>query len=123
MRRFSTDFCKNSLKLLAEMYIVGAQIISHVTGIPFQTYITRNIISPLGLNWTTYDTSEADQTGKLAEGFWDVGTIPALNKSGEILFKPIPFWNKKGGVDLLAGAGGIISNAKDMACVPHYIPS
>ena len=103
------------------MYIVSAQIISHVTGIPYQKYITHNIISPLGLNWTIYDTSEADQTGKLAEAFWDISTTP-WNKIEETIFKPIPFWNKKGGVDLMAGAGGVISNAKDMASVPYYIP-
>jgi CubicO group peptidase (beta-lactamase class C family) len=103
------------------MYIVGAQIISHVTGTPFQTYITRNIISPLGLNWTTYDITEAEQSGKLAEGFLNIG-VQTWNEHGKIRSKPIPFWVKKGGDDLIAGAGGVISNAKDMVCVLCYVP-
>jgi CubicO group peptidase (beta-lactamase class C family) len=100
------------------MYTLGAHIISHVTGIPFEKYITQNIILPLGLNSTTYNVTEAEQSGKLAEGFLDTGRSElALKGHKKIRFKPIPFWTKNGGGEVISGAGGVISNAKDMVNV------
>lgn len=78
-------------------------------------YITRNIIAPLGLNSTTYDVSHAEQFGTLADGFVTNGV------GGERIFKPIPYWTKRGGQDFLAGPGGVISNVKDLVCVMNYL--
>ena len=103
------------------MYTTAAHIISHVTGIPFQTYITRNIISPLGMNSTTYSIAEAEKLGKVADGFVDTN-VENMNPNRR--FKPIPFWSKKGGEDLIAGPGGVISNAKDMVRnLSHVLPN
>ena len=103
--------------LPTEMYTVGAHIISHVTRTPFQSYISRNIISPLGLNSTTYNFSEAERYGKLADGFVDIRGVEAWNWDGKIIFKPIPIWNLNVGDDLSAGPGGVITNVKDLACL------
>ncbi|KAF8513980.1 beta-lactamase/transpeptidase-like protein [Gautieria morchelliformis] len=113
--RPSTEF-RQTWQYNNHMYALGAHIISHVTGTPFEQYITQNIILPLDLNSTTYNITEAEQSGKIAEAFLDTGSS-GLGMKGDwkIRFKPIPFWTKKGGGEVLAGAGGIISNAKDMA--------
>lgn len=105
--------------LLTEMFALGSYIISHATGTPFQTFITDHIISPLGLKWTTYNSSIAEQSGKLADGFLD--TIDEWNADRKPVFKPVPFWNLLDNFDLSAGPGGVISNAKDLACILNYV--
>ena len=69
------------------------------------------------MNFTTYNITEAEQLGTVADGFVDTGFEETEKGDQKERFKPIPFWTKKGGDDLLAGAGGVISNAKDMVRV------
>jgi CubicO group peptidase (beta-lactamase class C family) len=101
------------------MFVLGAYIVSHTTGTPFHTFITDNIISPLGLTWTTYNSSKAEQSGKLADGFLDNGVIEAWNGDRKPRFKPVPCLIS--GDNLSAGPGGVISNAKDLVCALDYI--
>ena len=99
------------------MYFLAAHIISHLAGTLFQTYITCNIIAPLSMNSTTYNISVAEQFGTVADVFVDTGVGEVMeNGDQKRRFKPVLFWNKNGGDDLIAGAGGVISNAKDMVC-------
>jgi CubicO group peptidase (beta-lactamase class C family) len=46
---------------------------------PFERYVTDNIIDPLGLNSTTYSFATANGTGRMADGFFRVGTSPTGN--------------------------------------------
>ncbi|KAF5375446.1 hypothetical protein D9615_007951 [Tricholomella constricta] len=82
----------------------------------FGRYIKENIFDPLGMNSTTYSYQVAEASGNRADGMgrkdWDLYTdvfagTPAATK----------WWSgTTGGEDgnVLAGAGGVISNAVDM---------
>ncbi|KAF8585051.1 beta-lactamase/transpeptidase-like protein [Ramaria rubella] len=93
-----------------QMFILADHIISNLSGITFGTFVTRNILSPAGMTSTTYKVTEAVQSGRFADGF----LITGKDKEGKLSFKPIPFWDEKTQT-LDAAAGGVISNAKDMA--------
>lgn len=88
-----------------------------LNGMPFARYVKENLFDRLGMNSTTYSYQIADATGHRADGMarkdWDLYTdvfagTPAASK----------WWSgTTGGEDgnVLAGSGGVISNAIDMA--------
>lgn len=49
-------------------YAILGRIITNVSGLPYQTYITRNILQPLGMTDTTYDIARVDPA-RLAMGY------------------------------------------------------
>ncbi|KAG6915972.1 hypothetical protein DXG01_009061 [Tephrocybe rancida] len=83
--------------------------------IPFARYVKQHIFEPLGLASTTFSYDIA-KLGHLAEGMTRQGTNFSENSFGGTP-RVLPFWSTRGGEDgnLLSGAGGIISNAVDMA--------
>ncbi|KAJ4464091.1 beta-lactamase/transpeptidase-like protein [Lentinula edodes] len=99
------------------MYTVLSYIPDVLLHVPFTQYVRKHIFTPLGLNATTYSGSIAEETGNLANGFGRDG----VNKSEDVLgagtTRAMPFWNYYGGEDgnIISGAGGVISSAKDMA--------
>ncbi|KAG6826577.1 hypothetical protein H0H92_015277, partial [Tricholoma furcatifolium] len=100
--------------------------------IPFARYVKEQIIDPLGLTSTTYAYDVA-KSGQLADGF----SRQNINYSSNPFLgtpKKFPFWTTFGGVNassedgnkvavtvsytlsrVLSAAGGVISNAVDMA--------
>ncbi|KAG6840030.1 hypothetical protein C0991_009475 [Blastosporella zonata] len=83
--------------------------------IPFARYVKQHIFDPLGLTSTTFSYDIA-KLGHLADGM----TRQGINVSENVFVgtpKALPFWNTKSGEDgnVISGAGGIISNAVDMA--------
>jgi CubicO group peptidase (beta-lactamase class C family) len=103
--------------LLSEMYTLAAHIVSQLTATPFAEYVTRNIISPLGLSSTTYNISQTEHSGKLVDGFVDTGKDEKKGEGrGKLRFRPVRYWNWERSEDLSAGAGGVISSATDMVC-------
>jgi len=52
-------------------YAILGNIVSRVSGVPYQRYITESILKPLGMNSTTWEYSEVPG-GKLAMGYrWE----------------------------------------------------
>ncbi|KAJ8081130.1 hypothetical protein PM082_017972 [Marasmius tenuissimus] len=87
------------------------------TQTPLARYVKKNIFDPLGMNSTTYSFDVANATGKLSPGFARENFSLADGLPGTGVPRQLPYWYDKGGEDgnFLAGAGGVISNAKDMA--------
>ncbi|KAJ8081127.1 hypothetical protein PM082_017969 [Marasmius tenuissimus] len=87
------------------------------TRTPLARYVKRNIFDPLGMNSTTFSFDVADATGHLSRGVARENLNLADGLPGTGIPRQLPFWFDKGGEDgnFLAGAGGIISNARDMA--------
>ncbi|TRM58472.1 beta-lactamase/transpeptidase-like protein [Schizophyllum amplum] len=78
-------------------------------------YVKEHVFDPLDLHDTTYSSRKALSSGRLADGF-----ARQVNYSGDIFGPAItrthPFFidtDERGNFN--AGAGGVISNAKDMA--------
>ncbi|KAG6810843.1 hypothetical protein H0H92_010108 [Tricholoma furcatifolium] len=88
--------------------------------IPFARYVKEQIIDPLGLTSTTYAYDVA-KLGHLADGFSRLNINYSSNPFTGTP-KTFPFWTTYGGDgvngedgNVMSGAGGVISNAVDMA--------
>ncbi|KAF7428064.1 hypothetical protein PC9H_007283 [Pleurotus ostreatus] len=77
-------------------------------------YVKAKIFDPLDMSATTYSYQIAAQSGNLAEGFARQGMKSAFDAGTP---QALPYWDPHSTEDgdLIAGAGGIISNAVDMA--------
>jgi CubicO group peptidase (beta-lactamase class C family) len=84
------------------MYMVGAYVVSTLTGIRLADFVNYRIFKPLGMNSSTYSIDEALQTGKFTDTWTSFGRL-------------IPPWIQEEYVDLIAGSGGVISSVEDLA--------
>ncbi|GLB41349.1 putative beta-lactamase [Lyophyllum shimeji] len=79
---------------------------------PFVEYVQEHILDPLGMNATTYLYPVANATGDFADGF----TREDGNPLGNGTVRALPYFGAGAGNNtVLAGAGGVITNAVDMA--------
>ncbi|KAI9456694.1 beta-lactamase/transpeptidase-like protein [Lactarius psammicola] len=85
-----------------QMYMVGAHVVTALSGIQFTEFVKDRIFKPLGMTQSTYSIDEAVQSGKASEAWTHFGRrIPPLMEGLEI--------------ELVAGAGGLISSVKELA--------
>jgi len=85
------------------MYVVGAYIVSTLTGMRYPDFVNSRIFKPLGMTSSTYSINAALQTGRFTNTWTSFG-------------RRIPPWVKEEYVDLTAGPGGVISSVEDLAC-------
>jgi CubicO group peptidase (beta-lactamase class C family) len=84
------------------MYMVGANIVSTLTGIRFADFVDLRIFKPLGMSSSTYSIDAALGTGRFTNTWTSFGRL-------------IPPWIDEEDVDLLAGPAGVISCVEDLA--------
>ncbi|KAI0753784.1 beta-lactamase/transpeptidase-like protein [Fomes fomentarius] len=85
------------------MYYFGAHIISTYSKKSYQDFVKERIFDPLNMSSTNYSPQEANATGLLSQSWAFVGRrIPLVIEDPST-------------ANLIAGAGGIISNVVDMA--------
>ncbi|RDB29884.1 Gigasin-6 [Hypsizygus marmoreus] len=84
--------------------------------LPYARYVKKYIFDLLGLKSTTFSYDVANASGQLADGIARKGIDYFKDPLGGTP-QALPYWSTKGGEDgnILSGAGGIISNAVDMA--------
>ena len=82
--------------------MVGAYIVSTLTGMRFTDFVNDRIFKPLGMSSSTYSINEALQTGRFTDTWTSFGRL-------------IPPWIHEEYVDLVAGTAGIISCVEDLA--------
>ncbi|KAF7366888.1 Beta-lactamase class penicillin binding protein [Mycena sanguinolenta] len=99
------------------MYTVLSYFPPLLTGVPFETYVTDNILEPLGMSSTTYFSKPAADSGHLADGMGRDGVNQTEDLFGMGQVRAYPFWAPNEGKpgDVISGAGGLISSARDMA--------
>lgn len=90
------------------MYILGAHIITRYAGVPYTQYATKRVFDVLGMNATTFDPSLAERSGYLSHAWSYTG-------------RRIPLWFGSDASEMLAGPGGVISNARDMVGLVHCL--
>lgn len=83
------------------MYMVGSHIISTYAGMPFGAFVAERIFEPLGMHSASYTRSAETQSADLSQSW----------SSDE---RRIPYWCAAESAELIAGPGGISSNAEDM---------
>lgn len=91
-------WCYNNM-----MYITAAHIISTYAG-SFTTFVKERIFDPLNMTSTTYSLSEAAVSGRMTQAWTSI-------ENG----RRIPHWFDDELNQSIAGAGGVISSAADMA--------
>ncbi|KAH9001586.1 beta-lactamase/transpeptidase-like protein [Lactarius akahatsu] len=85
-----------------QMYMVGAHVITALSGIQFTEFVKDRILRPLKMTESTYSIDEAVQSGKASETWTPFG-------------RRIPPWMEGRDIELTAGSGGLISNVKELA--------
>ena len=83
------------------MYMVGAYIVSTLTGMRYPDFVNSRIFKPLGMNSSTYSIQAALQTGRFTDTWTSFGRL-------------IPPWIEEEYVDLVAGSDGVISSVEDL---------
>ncbi|KAK7054311.1 hypothetical protein VNI00_003504 [Paramarasmius palmivorus] len=81
-------------------------------------YVKEHVFSPLGLNATTYSFDVANASGQFADGVCRENLDTTAGLPGIGTLRALPYWfGEDSGEDghFMAGAGGVISNANDMA--------
>ncbi|KZT69403.1 beta-lactamase/transpeptidase-like protein [Daedalea quercina L-15889] len=84
-----------------QMYKTGAYLISKYAGKSYMEFATERLFAPMNMSHTTFWPGEAREAGLLTQAWTKFGRL-------------IPFWFDDEVVELMAGAGGIISSAEDM---------
>ncbi len=88
--------------LLSKMFTTGAHIVKKYS--PTRNYpdfVNDRIFAPLGMKSSTFSPGAAKDTGNLTQS-WTAHS------------QRIPFWYTDSSVDMIAGAGGIITNVVDL---------
>jgi CubicO group peptidase (beta-lactamase class C family) len=88
------------------MYIVGAYIVSTLTGMRYPDFVNSRIFMPLGMTSSTYSIDVALQTGRFTNTWTSFGRL-------------IPPWMEEEFVDLVAAPSGLLSSVEDL--VRHAI--
>jgi CubicO group peptidase (beta-lactamase class C family) len=82
---------------------LAGEVVSAVSGMPYDRYSRTNILEPLGLSSTTPEMPEAERGKRLATGY------AVLDREGRRA--PLPFFMARG----IAPAAGYASTAEDLA--------
>jgi CubicO group peptidase (beta-lactamase class C family) len=85
------------------MYMLGAHLIATYTNSSFPSFVSSRILAPLNMSSSTYFPTIALKTGRFSESWTSFGRL-------------IPRWfTTDAQAELIAGAGGLVSTARDMA--------
>ncbi|KAJ3516168.1 hypothetical protein NLJ89_g1292 [Agrocybe chaxingu] len=80
----------------------------------YESYIEQHLFRPLNMSASTYSVSEAERRGTLADGFqYDMGDI-TQGKNGTLI-PTVPYFQRPGEELAWAGAGGVLTSARDLA--------
>jgi CubicO group peptidase (beta-lactamase class C family) len=79
----------------------------------YESYIAQHLFNPLNMTASTFSVAEAEARGTLADGFqWDMQDI-TQGKNGTLI-PTIPYFQRPGEEPTWAGAGGVLSSARDL---------
>ncbi|KAJ6476921.1 beta-lactamase/transpeptidase-like protein [Mycena sanguinolenta] len=97
------------------MYTVLSHLPSALLNTTFEKYVHDNILTPLGMNATTYFYADAAKTGNLADGFLRQSANLTDDPFAQGTVRAIPYWDQSAKGHVISGAGGVISSSQDMA--------
>ncbi|KAF8193266.1 beta-lactamase/transpeptidase-like protein [Mycena galopus ATCC 62051] len=99
------------------MYTVLSHLPLTLVNTTYENYVQDNILTPLRMHNTTYFYADAVKTGHLADGFLREGAnlTDSDDPFAQGTIHRLPYWDQSTKGHATSGAGGVISNAKDMA--------
>jgi CubicO group peptidase (beta-lactamase class C family) len=83
------------------MYVVGAQVVTALSGVRFIDFVKDRIFTPLNMTQTTYLVHEALRSGQASDAWTPFG-------------RRIPLGMEGLHAETMAGPGGVISNVNDL---------
>ncbi|KAJ7049059.1 beta-lactamase/transpeptidase-like protein [Mycena amicta] len=104
------------------MYEVLSHLPPTLLNQSFESYITQNILTPLGMNASTYSVAEAEArvlpgpdglTRQLAHGFHWSMKDSLVNRTG--VLTPSEYFERPGEEKVWAGAAGILASPRDLS--------
>jgi CubicO group peptidase (beta-lactamase class C family) len=105
-------------------YVVLALVVSRLSGVAFEDFIQQNILTPVGMKHTYYNSFTALQTGLCSDAYSSKGVnmthcaanfnLTNLDPACFGTPESIGWWTPTDGL-FIAGAGAVSSNAQDMA--------
>ncbi|KAF5323782.1 hypothetical protein D9619_012929 [Psilocybe cf. subviscida] len=87
----------------------------------FESYVSEHLFGPLNMTSSTYSVAEAEASGNLAHGFgWDGEDATLEDRTGEpgkngTRIPMVPYFQRPGEEKTWAGAGGVLTSARDLA--------
>ncbi|KAF9555829.1 beta-lactamase/transpeptidase-like protein [Agrocybe pediades] len=80
----------------------------------YESYISQHLFKPMNMTASTFSVAEAESRGTFADGFqWDMQNL--INKKNGTLIPTVPYFARPGDERIWAGAGGVITSARDLA--------
>lgn len=94
-----------SLSYLPELFLNQA----------FEAYVDQHLFQPLNMSSSTYSVKEAEECETLADGFqWHMRDFTrGINGTRRAT---VPYFFRPGRERIWAGAGGVLSSARDLVC-------
>jgi CubicO group peptidase (beta-lactamase class C family) len=90
----------------------------------YESYIQQHIFNPLEMSASTFSISQAEKatlgegsTKTLAHGFYWSTQDLTIGRNGTLL-PIVPYFKRPGEEEIFAGAGGVLSSARDMVGAP-----
>ncbi|PFH49059.1 hypothetical protein AMATHDRAFT_63996 [Amanita thiersii Skay4041] len=80
----------------------------------YESYVGQHIIKPLNMSSTMYSVKQAEASGNFADGYQWTMSDSARGIRG-IRTATVPYFSRNGTENLWAGAGGVLSTARDMS--------
>ncbi|KAF4615106.1 hypothetical protein D9613_013016 [Agrocybe pediades] len=79
----------------------------------FETYVSQHLFGPLNMTSSTFSVAQAEERGTMAHGFQRDMQDLANRKNGTLI-PTVPYFIRPGEEKILAGAGGVLTSARDM---------
>jgi len=79
----------------------------------YESYVAQHLFAPLNMTSSTFSIAEAEASGNFTDGFHRSmrDTIVGINGT---LTPTIPYFSRPGEETIWAGAGGVITSARDL---------
>ncbi|TFK32568.1 beta-lactamase/transpeptidase-like protein [Crucibulum laeve] len=80
----------------------------------YESYVQEHLFDPLNMTSSTFSVKEAEERGTMADGFqWSMRDLTqGINGT---LVPTIPYFQRPGEEKIWAGAGGVLTSARDLA--------
>ncbi|KAF9057542.1 beta-lactamase/transpeptidase-like protein [Panaeolus papilionaceus] len=96
------------------MYETLSYLPQVLLGQTFESYIDEHLFKPLNMTSSTYSVAEAEARGTLADGFERDMQDRVCGRNGTVI-PGIPYFQRPGEEYTWAGAGGVLTSARDLA--------
>ncbi|KAJ3789678.1 beta-lactamase/transpeptidase-like protein [Lentinula aff. detonsa] len=96
------------------MYETLSYLPELLVGQVFESYVTENLFKPLNMSASTYSVAVAEDSGNMAHGHMRSMRDEITGVNGTLI-PTVPYFSRPGNEKIWAGAGGVITSARDLS--------